>query len=414
MHIPLATLIYLAFVFGLLVIPRALQRFRLPAPLTCVILGIVVERFFPETIGDKVMPVVATLGIASLFLFAGLEVDLSELRKQLPRLSAYLLAGCVILVLASWVAMHFMHMTWQQASLLALGLFTPSTGFILDTLPHSGLDEAERRQVSMNAISAEIVALLVLFVVSQAGSAKTLAMSSGILALLVVLTPMLFLLLGKYVVPHAPGSEFSLLIMVAIICAVVSQGIGVHYLIGAFVAGMVAGLLQDRMTTLASPTNLQAVRLFSSFFVPFYFFREGLEVPAGALAWKAIVYGLILSAIVLPIRIGKDWLESLIFSRGAAVKAKRGSGLRVAVALVPTLIFTLVIASMLHEHFHLSDELFGGMLVYSAIATILPSFVLPGLIVPEEEMIEPELAEAAPLEQEASSLEPDAAQSEGA
>lgn len=374
MHISTDTLIYLGLVFGLLVIPRALQRFRLPAPLTCVVLGILVAMFFHETKEDKVMPVVATLGIASLFLFAGLEVDLDELRKQVPRLTAYLLIGGLILVAGTWVAMRFMHMAWQPAALLALGLFTPSTGFILDTLPHSGLDESEQKQVSMNAIAGELVALLVLFVVSQAGSMKTLAISSGILVLLIVLTPILFLALGEYVVPHAPGSEFSLLIMVAIICAVVSQGLGVHFLVGAFVAGMVARLLQDRMTTLASEANLHAVRLFSSFFVPFYFFKEGTEVPAGALVWRAVLYGLALAAVVIPIRVGKDWLESLVFTR-----RKGKTGVRVAVALVPTLIFTLVIAGMLHEQFHISDELFGGLLIYSAISTILPSFVLPGL-----------------------------------
>jgi Kef-type K+ transport system membrane component KefB len=129
------------------------------------------------------------------------------------------------------------------------------------------------------------------------------------------------------------------------------------------------------MTTLTSDTNLHAVRLFSSFFVPFYFFKEGMEVPAGALAWKAVLYGLALAAVVIPIRIGKDWIESLIFSR-----RKGGSGMRVAVALVPTLIFTLVIAGMLHDQFHINDELFGGLLIYSAIATILPSFVLPKLV----------------------------------
>lgn len=374
MHIASATLIYLGFVFGLLVIPRALQRFRLPAPLTCVVLGIVVGTFFHSLVDDKVMPVVATLGIASLFLFAGLEVDLLELRRQIPRLTAYLVVGGLFLVGASWIAMHYMHLAWQPAALLALGLFTPSTGFILDTLPHSGLDEVEQKQVSMNAIAGEITALLVLFVVSQAGSMRTLAISSGILVLLIVLTPIVFLALGKYVVPYAPGSEFSLLLMVAIICAVISKGLGVHFLVGAFVAGMVAGLLRDRMTTLASDTNLQAVRLFSSFFVPFYFFNEGLEVPAGALVWKALLYGLGLSLVVLPIRIGKDWLESHIFARRTA-----RSGICVAVALVPTLIFTLVIAGMLHEAFHIGDELFGGLLVYAAISTVLPSFVLPGL-----------------------------------
>jgi hypothetical protein len=43
---PRTTFIYLAVVFGLLVIPRALQRFRLPAQLTCFAFGIIVAGFF--------------------------------------------------------------------------------------------------------------------------------------------------------------------------------------------------------------------------------------------------------------------------------------------------------------------------------------------------------------------------------
>jgi Kef-type K+ transport system membrane component KefB len=374
MHISTTTLIYLATVFGLLVIPRALQRFRLPAPLTCFAFGIAVSILFKSQVGDRVTAVVATLGIASLFLLAGLEVDLVEIRKQLPRLMGHLGIRAIFLVGAAWLAIRYLHMPWQPAALLGLGLFTPSTGFILDTLPHSGLALDEQTEVSISAIAGEITALLVLFFLSHADSMRSLALSSGILALLIVLTPFAFLALGKYVVPFAPGSEFSLLLMVGIICAVITQAIGVHVLIGAFVAGLVAGLLTKRMTTLASHENLHAVRLFASFFVPFYFFHEGLDVPSDALVLKALAYGLAMSVIVIPIRIGKNWVECRYFSR----RTPEG-GLRVAIALIPTLIFTLVIAGILHEAFHIDDALYGGLLVYAAISTMLPSLVLPKL-----------------------------------
>jgi Kef-type K+ transport system membrane component KefB len=69
------------------------------------------------------------------------------------------------------------------------------------------------------------------------------------------------------------------------------------------------------------------------------------------------------------------WLQTRFF----VGREFRGS-FRVAVALTPTLIFTLVIASILREKFALSDSLYGGLLVYAAISTILPSLVLPGFI----------------------------------
>ena len=374
MHIPSHTLVYLAMILGLLVVPRALQRFRLPAPLTCFVFGIGGAVFFKTTVDDQVLRVVATLGIASLFLLAGLEVDLLEIRSQLPRLMGHLGIRGIFLIATAWLAIRYLHMPWQPSSLLGLGIFTPSTGFILDTLPQSGLTESEQTEVSISAVAGEITALLVLLVLSHADSVQTLAVSTGTLLLLVVLTPLFFLALGRYVVPYAPGSEFSLLLMVGIICAVITKAIGVHVLIGAFVAGLVAGLLKTRMTTLASHENLHAVRLFASFFVPFYFFHEGLEVPIGALILRALFYGLALSIVVLPIRIGKNWLECRYFSRRT-----RAGGMRVAIALTPTIIFTLVIAGILHESFHIDDALYGGLLVYATISTILPSFVLPSL-----------------------------------
>jgi Kef-type K+ transport system membrane component KefB len=301
-------------------------------------------------------------------------VDLVEIRRQLGRITWHLGLRVVFLLFFTGLAIRILHMAWQPAALLALGLLTPSTGFILDMLPESGLPVSEQNEVEITAIVGEMTALLLLFVVSQAGSIHTLAICSAGLFLLIVLTPFLFLALGKYVVPYAPGSEFSLLIMVGVICSVITNGLGVHFLIGAFVVGLVAGQLKERMVTLVSYENLQAVRLFASFFIPFYFFHEGLNVPGGALVRRSVVYGVALLLVVLPVRTAKIWAQTCWIS-------KRGvrSGFRVAVALTPTLIFTLVIAGILHQTFHIDDALYGGLLIYAAGSTLLPSFILPGV-----------------------------------
>ena len=180
----------------------------------------------------------ATLGIASLFLFAGLEVDLSEIRKNALRLSGHLAVRSLVLALSSWLIMRYLHLDWQSAALVSLALFTPSTGFILDSLPQSGLTESEQSEVTLNAIAGEILALVLLFFVSQAGSTQTLLVSGGALVLLIALTPFVFLLLGRFVVPYAPGSEFSLLLMVGLICSVITKALGVYYLVGRICRGL--------------------------------------------------------------------------------------------------------------------------------------------------------------------------------
>ena len=366
------SLIYLAVVFGLLVVPRALQRFRLPAQLTCFAFGIIVAGFYKALISDVVISYLSTLGIASLFLLAGLEVDITELRRQASSLIAHFAMRGVVLVAFAYIAGFYLHLGWQVDCMIALALLTPSTGFILDMLPHSGLNHTEQSEVALHAVTGEITAVFLFLVLSQASSVKTLLISGGAIFLLIALMPFVYIALARFVVPYAPGSEFSLLLMVGLICAVITKDLGVYYLVGAFVAGLVARFLSKRLTTLASAENLEAIRLFASFFIPFYFFHSGLGVPTAALVTASLTYGFVLAAIVIPVRLGVIWLQSRLMRH----RGTRGS-FRVAIALSPTLIFTLVIAEILRDNFAIKPALYGGLLVYAAVASILPALTLP-------------------------------------
>ncbi len=363
-------LVYLALIFALLVVPRALQRFRIPAPLTCLLFGIGVMLALGDGAHDPVVALLATLGISSLFLFAGLEVELGELRRERWPLLAHLAIQLACLFVTGWLAWRFAGFQWQAAGLLALALLTPSTGFIIDTLGRLGLDEHERFWVTNKAIAGELMALVALFVILLADDPVQLAVSSGVLLVLIVGLPLLFVALGRWVLPQAPGSEFSLLVMVGLISAYATYKLGVYYLVGAFIAGLVARLLRKRMPALASDGNLHAVRLFASFFVPFYFFKAGTNVPAGALSFEALGIGVALTLVVLPLRIATVWLQ-----RRAMFGENFRASLRVATALAPTLIFTLVLAGIMRERFHVSDAVFGGLLLYAALNTLLPSLV---------------------------------------
>lgn len=363
-------LVYLVLIFALLVVPRALQRFRIPAPLTCLLFGIGAMLALGGGAHDPVVALLATLGISSLFLFAGLEVELGELRRERRPLLAHLAIQLACLSVTGWLAWRFAGFQWQAAGLLALALLTPSTGFIIDTLGRLGLDEHERFWVTNKAIAGELMALVALFVILLADDPVRLAVSSGVLLALIVGLPLLFVALGRWVLPQAPGSEFSLLVMVGLISAYATYKLGVYYLVGAFIAGLVARLLRKRMPALASDGNLHAVRLFASFFVPFYFFKAGTNVPAGALSFEALGIGVALTLVVLPLRIAIVWLQ-----RRAMFGENFRASLRVATALAPTLIFTLVLAGIMRERFHVSDAVFGGLLLYAALNTLLPSLV---------------------------------------
>lgn len=363
-------LVYLLLIFGLLVVPRWLQRFKLPAPITSLALGIGAMLLWGDRTDDPVVVLLSTIGISSLFLFAGLEVDPAELRKGFRQLATHLAIRIATLAGVAWLAWRFADLQWQAAALLALALLTPSTGFILDTLERLGLDEEERFWVTSKAIAGELLALAALFFLLQADDAVQLAASTSAMIALIVGLPLLFMALGRWVVPHARGSEFSLLVMVGLVGAFVTYKLGVYYLVGAFIAGLAARLLQTRMPTLASDDNLHALRLFATFFVPFYFFHAGTGISREALSWQALGLGIAITLVVVPLRIGIVWLQ-----RRALFGRRDGSNLRVAVALAPTLVFTLVLANILHARFGLPDVLFGALILYTVLNTLLPSLV---------------------------------------
>lgn len=363
-------LIYLLLIFGLLVIPRALQRFKLPAPITSLLLGIGAMLAWGEKTQDEVVALLSVLGISSLFLFAGLEVEFQALRRGLGRLLVHLAIRALSLSVVAWLVWRYLDLGWQTATLLSLALLTPSTGFILDTLERQGLDDEERFWVSSKAIAGELLALAVLFVTLQAGDTVQLAVSSLAMTGLMIGLPLLFLALGRWVMPQAPGSEFSLLVMVGMVAAFVTLKLGVYYLVGAFIAGLTARMLRDRMPKLASVDNIHALRLFATFFVPFYFFHAGTGISRDALGWEALVLGLAITAIVLPLRVGVVWLQRRLLFRESSREAWR-----VSVALAPTLVFTLVLAEILHERFALPGTLFGALVLYTILNTMLPSLV---------------------------------------
>lgn len=364
-------LIDLGLICSLLVVPRVLQRFRIPAPLSCLIFGVAVMLAFTDRVHEASLVLFATLGISSLFLFAGLDVDLAMLRRHARSLIVFFLLYGTLLVSTGWAACHFGQLPWQESALMVLALFTPSTGFIVDSLKNFDLTEEVRSSVANIAIASEIIALTALFIIQQANNPQQMVMASLVLIGLLFGLPFLFMVFGRWVVPYAPGCEFSLLVMVGLIAAYVTYKLGVYYLLGAFLVGLIARLLRQRMPLLASESNLNAVSLFASFFVPFYFFKVGTSIPSDAISFASLGVGILITLGVAPIRLLAVWVLLRILFR-----QKKQAALTVSLLLTPTLVFTLVLAGILRERFHINPSYYGGFVLYAALSTLFPFFFL--------------------------------------
>lgn len=362
---------YVGLLFVLFVVPRVFQRWRLPGAVTCVALGAVSGMGFDLFARDGTLSLLAALGIIALFLFAGLDVDLHELRKHWRVLTEHLVVRLVLLAAVTWLARRFLDADVRAAALVALALLTPSTGFILDSLDVLGITIEERFWIRSKAIATEFLALGVMFVVLQSSSGMRLALSTGVLVAMVLGLPLVFRGFGTWIRPYAPKSEFSFVVILAAVCALSTKHLGVYYLVGAFIVGMTAQRFRQRFKTVSAEKLLHAVEALASLLVPFYFFRAGATLRSGDFSLKSVLCGLLFLVVAVPLRVGSTAIHRRLRFRESFRKS-----LRVAAPMLPTLVFTLVIAGILRERFAVPSYVFGGLIIYAILNTVVPTLIM--------------------------------------
>lgn len=362
---------YFLLLFTILILPKALLRFRIPTALTCLTLGFVTATFLGWFQNDQLLLMLSRLGITSLFLFAGLEVELDELKEDAGVLMKHTLKIVLLIMGTAAISHYIFDVGFRISVILALGLMTPSTGFILNSLKSFSLNENQQRWVRSKAISKELIAIFLMFVVLQSESAESFGIASFSVLFMIIALPVIFKFFLRVIAPFAPDSEASFLILIALLCGVLTMKLGTYYLVGAFIVGMTAGRFKHFMHHEKSDNMLYSLSLFFSFFIPFYFFRAGLTFPSELLDIKGLLVGLLFLVVFLPLRFFMV-LSSIWFF----MRESWSDRMAIAIPLLPTLIFGLVIANILHSRLEAPSYLVSGLIVYTLGASILPWFFL--------------------------------------
>ncbi|OYV72170.1 MAG: hypothetical protein B7Z74_05975 [Deltaproteobacteria bacterium 21-66-5] len=189
------------------------------------------------------------------------------------------------------------------------------------------------------------------------------------------------------VAPFAPRSEFAFLLMVAVVCAYATRALGVYYLVGAFLVGVAAQRFRVQLPAMSSEKMVDALEAFGSVFIPFYFFAAGTHVELQHVRWIAAGIALGFLVVITPVRI-----LSVATHRRFALRESFAQSRRIGIALLPTLVFTLVLTGLLRTTYAAPTWLVGALVIYTVINTLVPAFVLRGQV---PEFTEP-LAEPAP------------------
>ncbi len=247
---------------------------------------------------------------------------------------------------------------------------TPSTGFILNSLKNYGFSQEQQYWIRSKAIAKEVAAIGLLFLALQSNDMNQLIKSTGMLLALIVILPIVFKLFFKYLAPYAPDSEVGFLILIALICGVFTKKIGTYYLVGAFIAGVIAGQFKHFGKTHKSEEILKNLNMFFAFFIPFYFFKAGLSFTKEIFSIQGLIIGISFLIIFIPIRILVVHSSLKFF-----LKDFWKDRVEISTSLLPTLIFGLVIAGLLQENFKIDIKIISGLILYTLITSIIPAII---------------------------------------
>jgi Kef-type K+ transport system membrane component KefB len=358
---------------------------RLPRVVVEILAGVVIG---PWGLGwvqvDLPTQVLSLIGLAFLLLLAGLEVDFERLLGPLLKLTGFgflLSFGLAVAVGYSLGAVGLV----QTPPFIAIVLAATSLGVLIPLLKDTGRSGSDFGQVVIAAASladfGTIILLSVLFS-REATSIWTQLVLIGSLVLLAVLvfvavrgaehSTRLSMLLLQLQDTTAQIRVRGAFVLLAIFVAL-AQRLGLEVILGAFIAGVVLGLVDrdERMTHARFRPKLEAVGF--GVFIPFFFVVSGLRFNLGALfasPWAAAQVPIFLLALLLVRGLPAALYRPLLGNRRAIA-----AGL-----LQATTLGFVVVAAQIGVELRLVSEATGAALVAAGLVSVL-LFPLAALII---------------------------------
>ncbi len=335
-------------------------RFGQPALLgellSGILLGQIVHHYsgaFPVLSGlpgNEVFLAITDLGIFFLMLLGGMELQPRDLVKTSGAALLVALGGMVLpfgLGLGfGWVILPPSEYHLAQSLFLGTALGITAVPVAIKVLMDMGkLDSRVGRTIVSAAIIDDVFSLVLLAVLTaviRTGSVpglQSLLWLGGKVCLFFLLTTLagryLFPLVGQWVrKAHAEEFEFSMILVGALAHALLAEALGMHFILGAFIAGLFFGRRTINQKIYA--TVLEKTKgLTTGFLAPIFFASIGLHLDLSALASiPGLVAVLILAAVLGKVLGAGLCALPMGFSPGEALAVGSAMNARGAVELI--------------------------------------------------------------------------------
>lgn len=263
----------------ILITPLISERLRLPGIIGIIIGGMLIG---PHGFGllednDRIQ-FLSTIGLVYLMFSAGLEVDINQFMRVRARALVFGLITFAFPQLMGMGLGYILGLDWLGMILLG-SAFASHTLIAFPILTKLGVARNEAIAVTTGAtVLTDIGAFIVLAVVLGAGRGGLSVVYFGQLFLLLALLTAVIIFglprFGKFVFQKLTGRavEFQFVIVILFVAAFAAEVIGVHEVVGAFLAGLAVNSMLPRH----SPVAGHVLFIGESFFIPVFLLYSGL------------------------------------------------------------------------------------------------------------------------------------------
>jgi Kef-type K+ transport system membrane component KefB/nucleotide-binding universal stress UspA family protein len=264
----------------ILVTPLLSERVRLPGIIGIIIGGMLIGPYGFGLMDDNDrIQFLSTIGLVYLMFSAGLEVDINQFMKVRTRALVF---GFITFIFPQLIGMglgYILGLDWLGMILLG-SAFASHTLIAFPILTKLGVTRNEAIAVTTGAtVLTDIGAFIVLAVVlgAKSGDGITVGYFVQLLTLLAIFTAAIIFglpRLGKIIFQKLTGRalEFQFVIVALFVAAFTAELIGVHEVVGAFLAGLAVNSMLPRH----SPVIGHVLFIGESFFIPVFLLYSGL------------------------------------------------------------------------------------------------------------------------------------------
>ncbi len=392
----LSVLLKLVIIYGTSVIFSGIaKRFRQPAVLGYIVGGILLGlflgartpiTFFTEQLGGfaidgKTMVIydLSQIGVILLLFMAGLETDISQLRKSVGTSVIIASLGIFVTMVLVGGASLLMDGSWAVALAMGVILASTSVSISVQTLTEMGRIKSTTSVISTGAaIIDDIIGLLLITFLGiflqpgmGGGDREVISVLLKIFGLFgaIALVGFVVVKLNERIVGHSLYVKYHDQILMGVlafcfILAYFAQYLGVSVIIGGYFAGLMLSA-----TKLKKPIEDNLRPIEELFFAPLFFMSIGLSLDLRNV-WEVLLVGLLMGVLAMAGKIMGCGLGSRL--TGGTPR----SSLKVGAAMVPRGEVSFISASIASGMGLIND----GHMAIAVIVVILTSLFTPTLL----------------------------------